>query len=800
MKRLDPRLINAILLGVLALGLTLALRALESWNAVSLGSLFLFVSAAAIGLPGAIISATIALAPTVVIAGDIAEAARLFLTCLAVGFIAERSPRLPPFLVVIGCWTVTWLGLVALPHGLAGDLPRWGLAAVLEIVFAAVAGALLLNPSIWALIAQRPRFPSVASLHIHVMTLVSFVAMWSGRAVFSAHTELPTTALNSLLWGGKLVAIGLLIPALIGYRLANILVRDFQEWFRLGHVPLKESFSGLSSGYWRRSEADDFIPATSSADNIRPSDRGNSDQVPTVAASITPAHGICALNRDGTITFINRRFAKLCGMRTTEVVGKKIDAVGIPPELCAHIFRLTEETLARGARIAEIKLNRLPEPLRFFEVAVTAANEVEDSAMSGGPESVIVSLKDITDRRTVEDHLLQAQRLGSLGELVGGVAHAFNNSLTTIVGHASFARMTGQPEAIQAALQEIIAASSRASDLVTKLRALSSDVPSMLDDHDLGTVIADRVGLLRSLVGENYDLIFEQPDQSIVSMCDPSLLAQAFTNLVLNARDSYNGKSGTIEIALSTETLDDDVCDLFVGARPGNFARMSIKDTGFGMSPETLARAFDPLFTTKRSQGNSGLGLSIVYSIVRAHDGFLAAESHPEKGTTITMYLPLRSVAPAHPNTAVRESAHGATPLATIAGNRERILVVEDERQVRELVVAMLVRLGYEVASCANGHEALERCRDAEFDLIVLDMIMPRMNGLDVVSHLKASGKSPRTLLMTGYGLEQPGKESVGGPVLAKPFDLITLGTRVKETLNSASAATGAAGNAVAPS
>ena len=234
-----------------------------------------------------------------------------------------------------------------------------------------------------------------------------------------------------------------------------------------------------------------------------------------------------------------------------------------------------------------------------------------------------------------------------------------------------------------------------------------------------------------------------------------------------------------------------DVSDLFIGARPGDFARITIKDTGMGMSPETLARAFEPLFSTKRSKGNSGLGLSIVYSIVRAHDGFLAAESHPEKGTNITIYLPLRSIQPSAADVTLNRTSP-AFPLSldTLTGNREHILVVEDEKPVRDLVTTMLSRLGYTVVSCANGHEALARCRERDFDLVLLDMIMPQMNGIDVINHLRDAGKQTQTLLMTGYGVDVEGADPET-PILSKPFDIITLGQTVKKLLspNTANAA-----------
>lgn len=786
MKRFDPRLMNALVLGTLSLVLNLSVNSLAGAPSLALGSVFLFISAGAIGVPGAIIACTVALTPTVLWHGMIFECARLFLTCLAIGFAATRFPRVPQFAVVIASWIVTrgaietgWFEA----NSSAGGFP-WALAPLLEVELSLVAGALLLNPGIWATIAHRPRVPSITLLLVHVIALVSFAVMWGGLAAFNAAPFAGGGPDYSVWWGSKMLAIGVIFPAIIGFRLGAILVRDFQEWFRLGGGAAGErSFSGLSSDYWRRTESDDFVPVSSSTSNgveatPRPSNEKNT--TPTIA----PDRGICSLNRDGTITFVNRRFAKLGGLKNTEVIGKKIDAIGLHTDLVARIWTIIEETLANGPRVTELKIVQSDGSLRFFEVAAMPADQLEESAMSAGPDCAIVTLKDITDRRTVEAHLLQAQRLGSLGNLAGGIAHGFNNALTTIVGRASFARAAGDPATTIDALEEILAAANRAGELVRQLRTLAEDGPNLTANHDLNHVVSERVALLKNIVGENFAITFAESVSGITVECDPHLIAQAITNVVVNARDSYNGKSGTIELSLSTETLDDDVADLFVGARPGEFARIRVKDTGLGMSPETLARAFDPLFSTKRSRGNSGLGLSIVYSIVRAHDGFLAAESHPEKGTTITIYLPLRSIAPSasaterHPTASVRPST-----LDDIrAVEHARILVVEDEKPVRELVATMLKNLGYEVDSCTNGVEAVERCRDEEFDLVLLDMVMPRLNGSEVIASIRESGKRTHWLMMTGYGFSVEGLDA-DTPIIPKPFDIVALGRAVRGVL-----------------
>ena len=300
----------------------------------------------------------------------------------------------------------------------------------------------------------------------------------------------------------------------------------------------------------------------------------------------------------------------------------------------------------------------------------------------------------------------------------------------------------------------------------------------------LGKVIDERLTLLRKLVGEAYEIQFEHTPTPLWVECDTNLITQILSNLVLNARDSYSGDSGNISVSLDTEEMDEAVSKFHVGARAGTFARLRIRDNGHGMSPETLSKAFDPLYTTKAASGHSGLGLSIVFALVRAHNGFLTVESYPEKGTTVSVYLPLTEntehVALDGKSRAISSGAMNLAEDPELANSR--ILVVEDEPRVRELVATMLSTLGYRVTSCANGPEALERCKTDVFDLVLVDMVMPRMNGLELIAKLKESTSEAKTMMMTGCGLT--GREQgMPATVLSKPFDMTTLAKTVSKVL-----------------
>lgn len=480
--------------------------------------------------------------------------------------------------------------------------------------------------------------------------------------------------------------------------------------------------------------------------------------------------------------FVNEQFRDVAQVHDEHLAGKMLQHIHMNSDVRRHLLEALDHVPQRGAYVTEFKVNQLPDSLRFFSVSVErfqsqASNTEEPSAQSYG---IVLTLKDITDRRTVESHLLQAQKLKSLGSVTSGIAHAFNNSLTSIIGHASFALRSKDDANLRSALAEILRSANRAGELVWKLLEFSEGKPSMMKTFDLRKVVEERLDFLRKLVGERFELSFEAADSPLGVVCDQNLLTQALTDLISNSKEAYRQGQGKIEIELDTEEMESEVASLYPGARPGKYVRLRVKDYGYGMGSEHVARAFDPLFTTKANEGHSGLGLSIVFAIVRAHDGFLTVESFPEKGTTISIYLPLVSTASQTRSEQPTQSPSkkNRAPLG------KRILVVEDEPGIRELVSRMLETLGYQVDNCENGVEALSKCDHSGFDLVLCDMMMPQMGGLEFVRKLGEKENHPRTLVMTGFGLVEE-VQTLGVPIINKPFDIDTLADRVSRAINA---------------
>ena len=790
------QLIKATILGLAALAANL----FAPWNSVEMGvtpgNLFVFVATIAFGLPGGAVAAAVGTVPVLFLDSDPVsrlECLRTFFLTATIGASVLLRPRFPPYASVVAVWGLFIAPLfLLLAERMGADAITAEFLlflAISDTILALAAGAALHNQRILCTLTETSRPISFPSLIAHVLSLCAcasvFATMLMMREQGPALFDVLITE-QGIRWVATFFAIVILAPIALSERLSKVLLQNFNNFDTGGMLTrLKtESFSGVATEHWRRQTATDLTTTRSkTSDSL-------STTSTTGAKPLTVDEGICAINPDGSIAFANRRFLRLIGAKSSDVLGKHLSTVGGDATLGRAILALADKCRAKGKVSQEVKINALPDALRYFEVVASPASESEESSLKGTPDGIVVRLKDITHRRTIETHLLQAQKLDSLGTLLGGVVHQFNNALTAITGHASVALRSHEQATIVQSLQEIVTASQEAGKTARQLLDFADGRPSLMEDKDLGRVIGDRTGLLRRLVGEEYEVAITMPGDTIGVNCDTHLILQALTNLVLNAKESYRGRPGRIEVSLDSETVEDNLSDILVGARAGKFARLKVRDFGSGMSPDTLSRAFDPLFTTKASKGHAGLGLSIVYAIVRAHDGFLSAESHPEKGTTITLYFPFKEITAekAVSSKWATQDFDPGTP--TPQGKQEKILVVEDEPNVRDLVATMLQTLGYDVTTCANGAEALEKTAGSPFDLVIIDVIMPRMRGTELFEKMRQNSPILKTLLMTGQsGIPDSLRGTV--PVLHKPFDLEVLGKIVRKTIDTPADAVG---------
>jgi PAS domain S-box-containing protein len=374
-------------------------------------------------------------------------------------------------------------------------------------------------------------------------------------------------------------------------------------------------------------------------------------------------------------------------------------------------------------------------------VVLETATAVRDAA--GRLRALRGIMRDITLQRKLENEIRQAQKMESIGVLAGGIAHDFNNILGGILGYASYLKMKMTEEhPFYKHLETIERSALRAADLTSKLLAFARGGKYEVKPVNLNTIVNETVSLLERSLDKTITIeVVLDPHLPTVE-ADAGQLHQVLMNLCVNAKDAMPG-GGKLLIETTHALLDEEFARTRVEARPGHFVILSVTDTGIGMDKETLLRIFDPFFTTKEKGKGTGLGLSMVYGIVKAHNGFIRVYSELGHGSTFRVYLPASD----KPTEEEQQAA------ADMKGGTETILVVDDEDFVRELAVEVLGGAGYKVLVAANGEEALQIYQEhsSSIDLVLLDMIMPKMNGRETFAKLREVNPRVKVVLSTGY-------------------------------------------------
>jgi PAS domain S-box-containing protein len=393
-------------------------------------------------------------------------------------------------------------------------------------------------------------------------------------------------------------------------------------------------------------------------------------------------------------------------------------------------------------------------------------------------------LLDVSHRKDLEEQLQQSQRMETIGRLAGGVAHDFNNLLTAITGYSNFAlerlELSGGNDRLRHDIEQIRKSAERAASLTQQLLAFSRRQVLQPRTLELNGLVRDVRGLLERLIGDHVELATSLCDELYVS-ADPGRLEQVLVNLAVNARDAMPD-GGTLSIEAATVEIEPGHAITRWSALPGRYATLVVRDTGHGMDAHTLAHVFEPFFTTKDVGLGTGLGLSTVYGIVKQSGGWITLDSEPGGGTTATIYLPrVESVVP------VSEE-----PAAEPAAGSGRILLVEDEPVVRGLVAQMLEARGYDVVEAEGPLEALELTDVDACDLLLTDVVMPKMNGRELARRIRARTPSLHVVYTSGYAPEavlDGGRLDAGEFFLQKPFTAADLGSIVREALDAAAVA-----------
>jgi len=395
----------------------------------------------------------------------------------------------------------------------------------------------------------------------------------------------------------------------------------------------------------------------------------------------------------------------------------------------------------------------------------------------------IWTFRDITEHRKVEAQLRQSQKMESVGQLAGGVAHDFNNILGVILMQAELAEMVGgTPEKVREGLVEIRAAAERAANLTRQLLLFSRQQVMQQQQVDLNEVVTDLASMLRRVIREDVTLELHLHSGSLLTYADAGMLGQLLMNLAVNARDAMPA-GGRLVIETAEKMVDADETALNPDALPGRYVWLSVSDTGGGIPPEILPRIFEPFFTTKEVGKGTGLGLATVFGVVKQHRGWLKVYSEVGKGTNFQIFLPAMEA----PGKALAQAAVKARP----RGGSETILVAEDNALLRMVTRAALGQAGYEVLEAADGVEA-ERIwseHQGRIALLWTDLVMPGgLNGRELAARLQKQKPGLKVIFTSGYSAEIAGRELKLGAsqvFLQKPCSREQLLEAVRNCLDS---------------
>jgi len=392
-----------------------------------------------------------------------------------------------------------------------------------------------------------------------------------------------------------------------------------------------------------------------------------------------------------------------------------------------------------------------------------------------------VMVEDVTERKTLEKQLVQAQKFEAIGQLAGGVAHDFNNMIGAILGWADLGiEETELGSRLHRHFQKVHQQAQRAASLTRQLLAFARRQILEPQNIDLNQTVIETVSLLEKVIGSNIEIKANLAPNLAVVRADPTQVEQVLMNLCINARDAMPD-GGSMLIETSNIQLDDRFCALQPLAHPGEYIVLSVSDTGVGMDAATLDRIFEPFFTTKELGKGTGLGLATVYGIVRQHSGFLHVYSELGTGSTFRAYFPVSTV-DAPPVQLTEEEG-------PVQGGSETILLAEDHEGLRQLAVETLTSLGYTVVLASDGEQALHEFQlfCDQIHLTLLDVMLPKLSGPEVYERIRAVRQDLPAIFATGYSPDLALLQRVrqqGWPILQKPYTSRVIARKVREALD----------------
>jgi len=485
---------------------------------------------------------------------------------------------------------------------------------------------------------------------------------------------------------------------------------------------------------------------------------------------------------DGSIIFVNHAWQQALGYTEKDIAGMNIFEIIHEDERehCQEIFG----RIMSGEKVDQVETRFISKNGEVIDVEGTATCSFE----RGKPVSTYGIFRNVTEskqseqeKERLQQQLLQAQKMEAIGNLAGGVAHDFNNILTVIKGNTELGLMKldkGNP--LYPDMTQVKESADRAANLTRQLLIYSRRQPMDFARLDINETIKNLLKMLKRLIGEDIDIDTEFEEPLWPVKADPGNIEQVIMNISVNARDAMRD-GGTLTFNTKNIKIDDSYIGMYTYARTGRFVCLSIEDSGTGMDKETQEHIFEPFFTTKGVGEGTGLGMSVVYGIIKEHEGWINLYSEPGKGTTFKIYLPA-SFTREKPKPITKDIAK------SIHGKGERILLVEDEETVLATTKKMLEEMGYSITVAGTATEATEvfEKEKGSFDLLFTDTILPDTNGIELIDQLIKKKPDLKVLLSSGYAGAKVQRDIIQErrfPFVQKPYDMTELLALINQIL-----------------
>ncbi len=505
-------------------------------------------------------------------------------------------------------------------------------------------------------------------------------------------------------------------------------------------------------------------------------------EISRLAAVVEQAgESIIITNLEGQIEYVNPAFEKITGYSAAESLGKNPRFLKSGTH-DASFYRQLWSTIREGQVWSGKFIDRKKDGSLFTEDTIIFPVKND----RGKIINFCKIARDVSHEQELEEQLRQAQKMEAVGTLAGGVAHDFNNLLTVINGYADLALMKleeGHPGLKD--FEAIKVAGKKAASLTSQLLAFSRKQIHKPEVININQLVTDMEKILRRLITEDILMVTLFADNLPSTKADPNQLEQILTNLVINARDAVHvvnrpGYKKNITIETGYALLDETFVAQHPGAATGPHVFFSVSDNGIGMDETVKKRIFEPFFTTKSKYKGTGLGLAMVYGIVKQNKGFISLDSFPGQGTTFKIYWPV---------TEEKKVSHKKSLKEESLSGSESILIVEDDDEVRKFAINALSSLGYRVFEASNGRTALDliKTKELEVDLIITDLIMPEMNGRELATHISSISADAHIIFVSGYTDDQiafEGSLEEGINFIQKPYSIQTLAGEIRRVLN----------------